>query len=434
LRHSLLDTLSLRLVFYWRRFSVNWHRLQLFLHVRGWRGVVKRVLRREREVGAPVSGVHMPPVQVVVSGRQRILWIDATIPRPDRDSGSLRAFNLMRLLLREGHAVDFMPDDGVDTGGYALALRALGVGLPARSGGWPGWMATLTVSYDSLIISRYYLAHALIPLLRRWHPKTRIVLDTVDLQHLREQREAEFRRDSRLQRLAACTRRRELAAMAASDLTWVVSPDEAELLVGIRADVPCLLVPNLHEAAPIQTPFEHRHGVLFVGGAVHPPNIDAAHWLITDIIPRVRRQIPDCPFYLVGAGLSEALPRGMKIPDAVYLPGYVADLSPLLGQCRVSIAPLRFGAGVNGKINQAMAAGLPVVATRSVSQGVRARDGEDILLADDAQGLAAAIVRVHQDPALWAHLARAGVDNIRRYFSFDAVGASIARSFPPISS
>jgi len=114
----------------------------------------------------------------------------------------------------------------------------------------------------------------------------------------------------------------------------------------------------------------------------------------------------------------------------VELHGYVPDLSGLLGQCRVSIAPLRFGAGVNGKINQAMAAGLPVVATRNISHGLHARDGEDILLADDAPGLAAAIVRVHEDAALWAHLARGGVDNIQRFFSFDAVQGSLARSFP----
>jgi len=335
----------------------------------------------------------------------------------------------MRLLLAQGHALDFMPDDGVEAGGYSDALRGLGVGLPVRRGGWPAWLSALETPYDALIISRYHLAHALIPLLRRVHPKTGIVLDTVDLHHLREQREAEFRRDSRLRRLAAITRHRELAAIAAADVTWVVSPEEADLLAAQLPKVHCLIVPNLHEPSPIQAPFAARCGVLFVGGAVHPPNVDAVHWLIEAIIPKVREHIPDCPFHLVGEGLKAALPRGWVIPDGVQLHGYVPDLGALLGQCRVSVAPLRFGAGVNGKINQAMAAGLPVVATRSISHGLHARDGEDILLADDAEGLAAAIVRLHQDPALWARLAGGGVDNIRRYFSVDAVCGSIARSF-----
>jgi len=356
--------------------------------------------------------------------------MDATTPRPDRDSGSLRAFGLMRLLLSEGHALDFMPDDGADAGDYADALRALGVGLPLRRGGWPAWLSALESPYDTLIISRHHLAHALIPLVRRLHPGTRIVLDTVDLHHLREQREAEFRRDARLARLAAITRRRELAAIAAADITWVVSPEEADLLAGQLPEVQCQIIPNLHEPAPIHLPFEHRCGVLFVGGAAHPPNIDAAHWLIEEIIPQVREQLPDCPFHLVGDGLREALPRGWLIPECVHLHGYVPDLAALLGQCRVSVAPLRFGAGVNGKINQAMAAGLPVVAARGISQGLNARDGEDILLADNAHDLAAAIVRLHQDPALWAHLARGGVDNIRRYFSAEAIRGRLAQSFP----
>jgi len=421
--------------FYWRRLSARWHRLCLAVHARGWRGVLAQMLRRASMAGAdfPPGTVPHPPPRSPAPGCQRILWIDATTPRPDRDSGSLRAFNLMRLLLEQGHALDFMPDDGVEAGGYADALRALGVGLPVRRGGWPAWLSALDASYNTLIISRYHVAHALNPLVRRLHPKTRIVLDTVDLHHLREQREAEFRRDLHLQRLAAMTRQRELSAIAAADTTWVVSPEEADLLAAQMPQVHCLVIPNLHEPAPIQTPFERRCGVLFVGGAVHPPNVDAVYWLIEDIIPKVQAQIPDCMFHLVGEGLRAALPGRLVIAQGVHLHGHVPDLTALLGQCRVSVAPLRFGAGVNGKINQAMAAGLPVVATRGISRGLCACEGEDILLADDAEGLAAAIVRLHQDPALWGHLARGGVDNIRRYFSADAVRDRLVQSFPHVS-
>jgi len=395
---------SLWAAFHWSRFRCNWHRLRLMVHARGrraglvhWLSHLRPIQRRGCNSPAPLAwrqGQRAEP------GRHRILLIDAALPRPDRDSGSLRAFNLMRLLLAEGHAVDFMADDGVQTGEYALALSALGVGLPARRGGWLRWFAALTTPYDTVIISRYRLAYCMIPLLRGLHPATRIVFDTVDLHHLREQREAGLKDDSRLRHLAATTRRGELAAMAAADTTWVVSPEEVEIIAREMPQVHCMLVPNLHEVAPIALPFEQRQGIVFVGGAVHPPNIDAVRWLIEDIAPRVWKVLPGCPFHLVGDGLRAALPDSLQIPDGIHLHGYVRDLAPLLGQCRISVAPLRFGAGVNGKINQAMAAGLPVVATRWLGRSLNARDGDDIVLADDAQTLAAAIIRLYGDAEL----------------------------------
>ncbi|WP_407354181.1 glycosyltransferase [Luteimonas sp. R10] len=418
------------LTYHWRRLRARLHRLRLALHARGWRGMLARLQAPPRPASAPVPRLQasQPP------GRgRRVLLIDVATPRPDRDSGSLRAFNLMRLLRADGYRVDFLPDDRAEAGEYAQALRGLGVAVHAGAEAYPRWFAQHLRDYDVLVVSRYHLAEFLIPLARQVAPALRVVLDTVDLHHLRERREADLRDDGRLRRLAAVTRKRELQAVAAADVAWVVSTVEAELLRGALPTAQIEVLPNLHEAEDAPAPFPQRSGLLFVGGARHPPNVDAVHWLLAEIFPRVRAHMPGCMLHIVGEGMSEAAAADAPLASGVQLHGHVPDLRPLLARCRVGLAPLRFGAGVKGKINLCMAAGMPVVATSCAAEGMHLRDGDDLLVADAAEAFADAVVRLHGDAALWSRLARAGSDNVRRHFSFEAARATIAASLPPAS-
>ena len=93
---------------------------------------------------------------------------------------------------------------------------------------------------------------------------------------------------------------------------------------------------------------------------------------------------------------------------------------------RIALAPLRYGAGVKGKVNLSMAHGQPVVATSCAVEGMHLRDGEDVLVADDAQGFADAIVRLYEDEALWPRLRDNGLVNVERHFSLDA-GRDVVR-------
>jgi glycosyltransferase involved in cell wall biosynthesis len=96
---------------------------------------------------------------------------------------------------------------------------------------------------------------------------------------------------------------------------------------------------------------------------------------------------------------------------------------------RIAVAPLRFGAGVKGKINLSMAHGQPVVATRCAVEGMHLQDGVDVLVADDAQGFADAVVHLYGDEALWNRLSRNGLENVARHFSLDAARDVVRRVF-----
>ena len=109
--------------------------------------------------------------------------------------------------------------------------------------------------------------------------------------------------------------------------------------------------------------------------------------------------------------------------------GFVDDIAPAMDEARISIAPLRYGAGVKGKVNMAMSYGLPVVATPMAVEGMHVRSGHEVLIADSAEGYADAVVALYNDEVLWQQLSAKGLDNVRAHFSFDAAEKAILRIF-----
>ncbi|HQZ30830.1 MAG TPA: glycosyltransferase [Arenimonas sp.] len=358
--------------------------------------------------------------------RHRVLVMDACTPTPDRDSGSLRMLALMRAMRDEGCSVVFFAENRAHDGAYTQALQQIGV-----EAWWhpyladvPAWLARHGERFDLVVGSRHYVLSPVMALLRTHAPRAHVVFDTVDLHHLRELREAEVSGDAGQLRKAARTRRIELGLMAQCDTTWVVSGAEQALLAqelpGARVDV----VSNIHDVHGPGQPWDERRDLLFVGGYRHPPNVDAAVWMARDIFPLVRARLPDVVLHLVG---SEAPPEVVALGElpGVHLHGFVPDLTPLLEGARVGVAPLRYGAGVKGKVNHSLAHGQPMVATLCAVEGMHLADGVDVLVADDAEGFAAAVVRLYQDRALWQTLSAGGLENTRRHFSPAAVRATL---------
>lgn len=381
---------------------------------------------------ATLAAQHPPPGGADIQRasdhrkRHRALVLDACTPTPDRDSGSVRMFALLRLLLDLDCSVAFLNEAQAHDGDYTRALQQLGVEAwwHPWSQGLPAWLAQHGGQFDLVIASRHYVLAPLLPLLRLHAPRAQVVFDTVDLHFLRDERAAEMAGNAAAKAAAQRTREAELQLVDDADATWVVSPVERELLLQLRPQATVEVVSNIHDAAASTPGPEGRAGLLFVGGFRHTPNVDAARWLVTDILPRVRARRPDIELHVVGSELPPHL--SALGGDGVHWHGHVADLSPLLRSSRLSVAPLRFGAGVKGKVNQALAAGLPVVATTCAVEGMGLVDGIDALVADAADAFADAIVRGCEDDALWCRLAAGGLENTRRHFSPEVARATIA--------
>ncbi len=422
-------SIDVHLRYEWGKFRSRLHRWRVAAASNGIGSAVDKAVRTSRTSrnGAQPDGDSLARLPMAGS----ILFVDSGVPRANRDSGSLRAFNLMKLMAGDGYDVHFLAEDGAD-GAQATALRSAGVQVhrvpSTRS--IPSWFAENCVDCAAVVVARHHLASYWIAMARHLSPRALIVFDTVDLHHLREQREAELTGNRALARASGATRARELSAIRRSDVTWVVSPTEKALIENLAPAARVLVLPNLHECEQATPGPEDRHGLLFVGGGRHPPNIDAARWLVTEIFPIVRRRLPECTLELVGEDLESQVGTGHG-EAGVRFHGHVPDLGGLVSHCRVGLAPLRFGAGVKGKVNHYMAHGLPTVATQCASEGMHLEHGTDVLIADGAEAFADAVVVLHKDQSLWRGLAAAGKENVRRHFSFESARAPVNDTFGP---
>ena len=359
--------------------------------------------------------------------RGRILLIDATTPTPDQDSGSVRYLNLIRVLRALGWQCTFFADNRAYIPRYTDELRALGVEVQFHP-----WLSDPVTffrerggQFDAIMLSRHYVARHYVDLAREHAPQALLLFDTVDLHYLREQRAAAISGSEAMVRQADATRSVELDLIARCDVTLVVSPVERELLAkevpGRRVEV----LSNIHEVAGRRREYAERKDIWFVGGFQHEPNVDAVLWFAAEIWPRVRTQMPDLKFHIVGSKITpevEALAgHGIEVH------GFIDDLHPFLDGCRISVAPLRYGAGVKGKVNQSMAYGQPVVATPIAVEGMEIAAGNEALVAAEPARFADEIVRLYRDPALWLKLSDAGLANIQAHFSFAAASQALER-------
>ncbi|MCW0394373.1 hypothetical protein NB696_000115 [Xanthomonas sacchari] len=385
---------------------------------------------------AEVLAQHLQPGEVPVPAllhrRQRqVLILDEALPQPDRDSASLRQLNLIRLLLEEGAHVVFVPSERSYASRHSETLQRLGVEV-----WYAPYLKNLTwflqqhgARFHSVLLVRHHVAHACLPLLRRFAPQARRLFDTVDLHYLRERRGAELAGDARLLREAERTRARELEVMAQVDVTVLVSAVEREQLQREAPQVRTALISNLHEVAGPGLPWAQRRDLVFVGGFRHAPNVDAVRWFLQEVFPAVRMRLPEVRFHCIGADMPEDIRRLGEATAGVELLGHVPDIAAYMDGMRIAVAPLRFGAGVKGKVNLSMAHGQPVVATACAVEGMHLRDGEDVLIADDPAAFADAIAQLYADPALWQRLADNGLRNIETHFSLDAARATVREAF-----
>lgn len=357
--------------------------------------------------------------------KRRVLVIDACMLTPDQDAGSMRMQQVMEILVDLGCKVTFAADNLEYRQPYVMALQQLGIEVQfhpyARS--ISVLLGTRGEEFDIVILSRHYIAAKHIDAVRAFAPDALVVFDTVDLHFLREERLAELNASGVAKRAAEAKRSEELALIRKADLTLVVSAVEKEILQSLNPHAKVMLLSTIHEPQTIGKPFGEREGLLFIGGFRHPPNTDAVLWYGNEILPRLRERLPGVKTYIVGMD-PPATVRALAADDLV-IAGHVPDLVPYLAGCRLSVSPLRYGAGVKGKVNHAMSYGLPVVATTPSIEGMHLSVGADVLVGDDPESFAAAVVRCYRDPVLWNQLSESGRENVRKHFSRDIARGAI---------
>ena len=379
---------------------------------------------------------HCPNAQNVIRARERsisistILVIDHYVPQPDRDAGSRVMMEFMRQFIGMGMKVIFWPDNLWRMPVYTERLQAMGIEVIYGSrwvGAFDEFIAERGKTIDHVLLSRPHIAVNYIDALRK-HTHARLIYFGHDLHFMRLRRQQQATGTDTLFGVEAdaieCVER---DLWGRCDMVVYPSEDEAAQVRSLAPAVNSMAVPlycfHQDELGVYASPATRR-GILFVAGFGHPPNVDAACWLVERILPRVRARIPDVSLLLVGSNPTDEV----KALDgnSVQVLGYVDDatLASLYKSSRVVVAPLRFGAGVKLKVLEAMAHGVPVVTTSTGSQGLPGL--EDIVpVSDDPEQIADALVNLLADDGRWFLVANAAKKYINENFSREKMTAAL---------
>jgi len=359
--------------------------------------------------------------------RTSVLVIGVRIPTPDLDSGSLRLFRILKILARISRDPCFLAVCPFDQPLYSSRieadrenLRNAGIAVPEGTDEDPEiFLRTGGPKFDLVILSDEFVAHRYLPLVRRYCPEALVVFDTVDLHYLRLYREALITRNRELVKMAIATRRRELQVVEKSDITLVTSTFEHQKLSAIFPREKIRVLANIHEVSTAGgLSFARRQGLLFIGSFSHGPNLDALSVLMK-IFPRLHEAIPGLILRIAGADPPGEILRNNPHRDITFL-GHVPDLLPLFRRSRLSVAPLRFGAGVKGKVLESMACGLPVVATPVAAEGLGVTAGRHLAVAALEEEFISQVIDTYNRKSQWQRFQSNGRALIEEKYSSGA--------------
>lgn len=348
--------------------------------------------------------------------QKRVLVVDHYAPTFDMDSGSLRMYSLLKIVVELGHKVVFWPHNRAFDERYTRALQRLGIEAIYGDVSFENYMKLYGQHFDAIILSRPNIAIHFAYAAKKFS-KARIIYDTVDLHFLREERKA------KVEGTGGDESRRwkdlEFFLAHLADEVLVVSPVEKEILEQYGFKNKVSVIPNIHSLPECDTPFEQREGLMFIGGFTHLPNEDAVIWFVERILPLIRKQLPTVSFSIVGSNPTRKVKA--LASATVTVTGYVPDVDPYFAKARVFVSPLRYGAGLKGKLGQSFAYGLPVVTTSIGAEGFALCNGRDAFVADAEEEFAEKVLKVYQDRNLWETFSRNGRSLIEEDFSPEAV-------------
>lgn len=393
----------------------------------------KKWAHRLQEQYPYVEGLpNLFPARERLLGKKVVLMIDFRVPEFDSDAGSVSTFSYIRLLIKKGFVVKFLANDFCVKEPYTSTLAQMGVEV--ISGEFyrhhaKEWILKNQRYLDIAFINRPHLAFEYLDWLKE-NTDIKVLFYGHDLHFLREDREYQVTKDPAHKKESEEIKPKELAVIEKADMSYYPSFVERDVLKKINPALRVKAIPLYayeHFREEIDLDFSRRKGMLFVGGFAHRPNADAVLWFAKEVYPRIRREV-DHPFYICGSKVPEEI-RALE-GDGIVVKGFVTteELMSLYETCRVAVVPLRFGAGVKGKVLEAMYQGIPLVTTPVGAEGI---PGVETVIGvrEGGEEFAGEVIRLCRFEEDCRRMAAAEQEYMKAHFSEDAAWETINGDF-----
>ncbi len=353
-------------------------------------------------------------------GKKTILFIDHYVPTYDQDCGSRCVFEYLKLFVQLGFNVKFIGDNYYQSEPYTTVLQQKGIEVLYGSwyaNNWKTWIDQSAPYLDYVFLNRPHISIKYIDYIKQ-HTMAKIIYYGHDLHFLRTIREYDLSKNKALLSESENWKELELSLMRMADMSYYPSEVEVEKIKELDSSIKVKAIPvyMFQQKSITAYDYEHRSGVFFIGGFNHTPNVDAVKWLCNSIVPRIIKEIPEISFIIAGSNMPNEI-KNME-NDNVLMKGFVSEeeLIEYYNHCRMCIVPLRYGAGIKGKVIESLRYGLPLVTTPCGAEGIKGIE-EVACIAVNENEIANCIINLYNDKEKLTSMHNASMDFINRNFS-----------------
>lgn len=340
-----------------------------------------------------------------------VIIVDTKVPEFDKDSGSRRLTEIIKLLIANKIGVFLLADfkEYRFATNYIQYFKDLGVIVYEPSVNNSGKLITKNDFLKQVLpfanfawLHRPEIFEKYYPIVKKNKPDLKIFFDMVDFHYLRFKRESELTANPDIMKNADKYLKLELDNCQKADKIIVISDVEKETLKDFyKEDSKIISIGNIHQYIENENPvsFEDRKDLLFIGGFDHKPNVDAVQYLSNEIMPLLWKSEPGISISIIGSNPPESI---LKLnSDKFKIIGFAKEVSPYFLNSRIFLAPLRYGAGIKGKIGQSLEFGLPLVTTNIGAEGFNFKENRNIIVGNTSQEIVENILLLYKNKEVW---------------------------------
>ena len=369
------------------------------------------------------NGEHVFWERDRTGGKKHVLVIDHYLPQIDKDAGSRTLSNFIDSMLELDYSVKFLGENQNYSKAYNKSFQEKGVEVLYGSEfnfdiqNWKKYLKVNLDNFDAILLSRSSVCKPILSYLIHNHYKGNIIYYGHDLGYRRLESEGIEKGDKSLIRLAGRIKADEDFMYEHANNSLVISMEEKNFLEKYIAKPLHYIPPYFFNATSANGNYEERNGILFVGGFNHPPNVDAIKWFLKEVYEALDKQ--GISLTIVGSNMPPFLFKYKdKFASLRILPNVsVTELEELYAKTRIAVVPLLSGAGVKGKVVEAMAKGVPVVGTDFAFEGMPKENDFIYKGVNSKSDMVSEIVAVYTNKQYWEKLSRFGTSYISGHFN-----------------